>query len=184
MLQEGSLDVLAAAARSGSRESMASLYAAFRPMVVLRSRAELDQAVSDSAADAACVAVLTAVCDGSETYQPFLRVLYASTSIAIARAASDGFSGGSLPPPTTLPIVERDVLVLRLIVGLDTKATATSLARTTDEVSLDLHRALRRLRKLSSPNAIRKVLTVTREVGEGWHSGVCRGRSGGSPISD
>ncbi|XGU21966.1 hypothetical protein ACETU7_30160 [Rhodococcus sp. 3Y1] len=71
MLQEGSLDVLAAAARSGSRESMASLYAAFRPMVVLRCRAELDQAVSDSAADAACVAVLTAVCDGSETYQPF-----------------------------------------------------------------------------------------------------------------
>ena len=48
MLQEGSLDVLAAAARSGSRESMASLYAAFRPMVVLRCRAELDQAVSDS----------------------------------------------------------------------------------------------------------------------------------------
>ncbi len=161
MLQEGSLDVLAAAARRGSRESMASLYAAFRPMVVLRCRAELDQAVSDSAADAACVAVLTAVCDGSETYQPFLRVLYASTSIAIARAASDGFSGGSLPPPTTLPVVERDVLVLRLIVGLDTKATATSLARTTDEVSLDLHRALQRLRKLSSPNAIRESLVFT-----------------------
>ena len=49
----------------------------------------------------------------------------------------------------------------RLIVGLDTKATATSLARTTDEVSLDLHRALRRLRKLSSPNAIRESLVFT-----------------------
>ncbi|MDZ7914564.1 MAG: RNA polymerase subunit sigma [Rhodococcus sp. (in: high G+C Gram-positive bacteria)] len=161
MLQEGSLEVLVAAARSGSRESMTSLYAAFRPMVVLRCRAELDRAVSDSAADAACVAVLTAVCDGSETNQPFLRLLYARTSVAIARAASDGFSGGPLPPPTDLPVVERDVLVLRLIVGLDIKATATSLARTTDQVLLDLHRALQRLRKLSSPNAIREMLVST-----------------------
>ena len=134
MLQEGSLDVLAAAARSGSRESMASLYAAFRPMVVLRCRAELDQAVSDSAADAACVAVLTAVCDGSETYQPF------STRAVREykhRNCSGGIRRGSAVDRSrlrqTLPVVERDVLVLRLIVGLDTKATATSLARTTDE---------------------------------------------------
>ncbi|MFD6515044.1 RNA polymerase subunit sigma [Rhodococcus sp. NPDC060176] len=161
MLKEGSLDGLATAARSGNRESMASLLAAFRPMVVLRCRAELDRAVSDSAADAACVAVLTAVCDGSETNQPFLRLLYASTSVAIARAVSDGFAVGPLPPPTTLPVVERDVLVLRLIVGLDNEETAISLARTTDQVSLDLHRALQRLRKLPSPNAIREMLVST-----------------------
>ena len=34
----------------------------------------------------------------------------------------------------------------RLIVGLDSEATATSLARTTDQVSLDLHRAHNRTR--------------------------------------
>ncbi|MDI9959992.1 MULTISPECIES: RNA polymerase subunit sigma [unclassified Rhodococcus (in: high G+C Gram-positive bacteria)] len=159
MLQEGALEVLAAAARSGSNEAMANLYAAFRPMVVLRCRAELDRTVSDSAADASCLAVLEAVRDGSELNQPFLRLLYARTSVAIARAASNGFSGGPLPSPTALPVVERDVLVLRLIVGLGTEATATSLARTTDEVSLDLHRALQRLRKLPSANAIREILT-------------------------
>ncbi|UJC77210.1 RNA polymerase subunit sigma [Rhodococcus erythropolis] len=167
MLQEGALEVLAAAARSGSHEAMADLYAAFRPMVVLRCRAELDRTVSDSAADASCLAVLEAVRegsleavrDGSELNQPFLRLLYARTSVAIARAASDGFSGGPLASPTALPVVERDVLVLRLIVGLGTEATATSLARTTDEVSLDLHRALQRLRKLPSANAIREILT-------------------------
>ncbi|MDV6207191.1 RNA polymerase subunit sigma [Rhodococcus erythropolis] len=161
MLQEGSLEMLAAAARSGSHEAMTDLYAVFRPMVVLRCRAELDRAVSDSAADAACISVLTAVCGGSAANQPFLRLLYVSTSVAIARAASDRFSSGPLPPPTALPVVERDVLVLRLIVGLDSEATATSLARTTDQVSLDLHRALQRLRKLSSPNAIRETLVST-----------------------
>ena len=167
MLQESALEVLAAAARSGSHEAMADLYAAFRPMVVLRCRAELDRTVSDSAADASCLAVLEAVRegsleavrDGSELNQPFLRLLYARTSVAIARAAPDGFSGGPLPSPTALPVVERDVLVLRLIVGLGTEATATSLARTTDEVSLDLPRALQRLRKLPSANAIREILT-------------------------
>lgn len=161
MLQEGSLEMLAAAARSGSHEAMTDLYAVFRPMVVLRCRAELDRAVSDSAADAACISVLTAVRDGSAANQPFLRLLYVSTSVAIARAVSDRFSSGPLPPPTALPVVERDVLVLRLIVGLDSEATATSLARTTDQVSLDLHRALQRLRKLSSPNAIRETLVST-----------------------
>ncbi|MFA3898659.1 RNA polymerase subunit sigma [Rhodococcus qingshengii] len=167
MLQESALEVLAAAARSGSHEAMADLYAAFRPMVVLRCRAELDRTVSDSAADASCLAVLEAVRegsleavrDGSELNQPFLRLLYARTSVAIALAAPDGFSGGPLASPTALPVVERDVLVLRLIVGLGTEATATSLARTTDEVLLDLHRALQRLRKLPSANAIREILT-------------------------
>ncbi|MFC9840388.1 sigma factor-like helix-turn-helix DNA-binding protein [Rhodococcus sp. NPDC127530] len=123
----------------------ARLYAAIRPMVVRRCRAELAPRVADTVADAACASILKTLADSTPA-DPFLHVLYAATTQLIARSPVSDRRTAPSTCLAALPQPERDVLILRLIVGLDTDDTATALGRTPGEVLLDQHRALQTLR--------------------------------------
>lgn len=144
----GTFDRLAAAAGGGDREAMSRLHATVRPMVIRHCRAELDPAIADAVADGACSAVLHALADRTATGEPFLHLLNTMTSAAITRTVAAS-CGRRAPRPARLAVLctrERDVLILRLIVGLGTEDTATSLGRTPGDVLLDQHRALQALR--------------------------------------
>ncbi|OYD71888.1 hypothetical protein [Rhodococcus sp. OK302] len=142
--QHDSLDRLAAAARSGNAASMAGLYLAIRPMVVQRARAELDPAAVESVADAACCAVVNSVPDRSAPDEPLLHLVYSTTSRMIARTGAE--SRTRLPAGIdVLPEREREVLILRVIVGLDADDTAIALGNTRSQVLLAQYRALRTL---------------------------------------
>ncbi|MFC9555899.1 RNA polymerase subunit sigma [Rhodococcus sp. NPDC056960] len=145
-LQHDSLDSLAAAAARGNDAAMARLSAAVRPMVVRRCRAELAPGVADMVADVACTSVLRTLGGRTMPDEPFLRLVYATTTRLITRIPPSDRRGPASTGLAGLPTPERDVLTLRLIVGLDTEDTATSLGRTPGEVLLDQHRALQTLR--------------------------------------
>ncbi|MBA8964641.1 MULTISPECIES: RNA polymerase subunit sigma [Rhodococcus] len=143
-----SFDRLAAASRGGDRDAMSRLHAAIRPMAIRRCPAELDPAVADSVADGACSSVLHMLADRPAAGEPFLHLLNTMTSGMITRTVAAS-CGRRAPLPAGLEVLcarERDVLILRLIVGLGAEDTATSLGRTPGEVLLDQHRALRTLR--------------------------------------
>ncbi|MBC2638268.1 MULTISPECIES: RNA polymerase subunit sigma [unclassified Rhodococcus (in: high G+C Gram-positive bacteria)] len=146
-LQHDSLDSLAAAAAKGNDEAMARLSAAVRPMVVRRCRAELTPGVADMVADVAWTSVLRTLGGHTMPDEPFLRLVCATTTRLIARIPTSDRRDPASTGLAGLPTPERDVLTLRLILGLDIEDTATSLGRTPGEVLLDQHRALQTLRR-------------------------------------
>lgn len=125
---------------------MVRLSATVRPMVVRRCRAELAPGVADMVAEVACTSVLRALPNRTQSGEPFLHFLYTTTTHLIARIPIADRHGPASTCLAALPAPERDVLTLRLIVGLDTEDTATSLGRTPGEVLHDQHRALQTLR--------------------------------------
>lgn len=140
------LEALVSSAATGSRSAADELRAVIWPMVVCRCRAECDADTADAVARQACESLLTALAGRSRSDTPVLRVLYEATSRAIAHTGT-GVRAARMPHPlASLPAAEQDVLILRLIVGLDMEDTATSLARSPHTVRLDQHRALQRLR--------------------------------------
>jgi RNA polymerase sigma-70 factor (ECF subfamily) len=122
-LRLDTFDRLAAAAGGGDREAAVRLHAAIRPMVIRRCRAEVDPAVADSVADGACSSVLHALAERTAAGEPFLHLLTTMTSGAITRTVAAS-CGRRAPLPARLAVLcarEREVLILRLIVGLGTK---------------------------------------------------------------
>ncbi|TSD49052.1 RNA polymerase subunit sigma [Rhodococcus sp. KBS0724] len=144
------LDDLEAAARNGGAASQARLYCAIRPLAVRRARVELESDAAESVADAVCRSVVKsvpgrAVSDREAPDGSLVQLVHSTTRRLIDR--TDAQSRIGLPTEIeALPECLREVLIMRLIVGLDVDGTAVALGWTRTQVLLEQHRALATLR--------------------------------------
>ncbi|MDF3311391.1 sigma factor-like helix-turn-helix DNA-binding protein [Rhodococcus koreensis] len=148
----GALDTLAVTAATGDRDAARHLLDIVWPILVRRCRAELDITTADSVATAVSSTALRAFPHRRPPQQPLLRVLEATTNSMIDRTGAADPASRQPGPLAALPRPQREVLILRLVVGLSVDDTATSLGRTSAEVLLDQHRALRKLREIGIPH--------------------------------
>lgn len=135
------------ASLEGDPRAIERLLVTFRPIVARYCRARLGvaggtYASADRVAQEACLAVLSALPGYPAQSRPFLAFVYEITTAAVGRAAR------SRPdhPLDTLPPVQRDVVILRTLVGLSTEETAETVSMSPGGVRLAQHKALQVLR--------------------------------------
>jgi RNA polymerase sigma-70 factor, ECF subfamily len=123
--------------------------AGVRSFVVRYVRARLGRvggsfAVADDVARQVCAEVLEAL---PERGRPLLTFVYGIAVRAVARADRGGEAADRLGQLVrVLPAQQREVLVLRVIVGLTAADTAEALGSTPGAVRVAQHRAMSRLR--------------------------------------
>jgi RNA polymerase sigma-70 factor (ECF subfamily) len=138
-------------------------------------RQERSFASADGVAQEVCLAVLTALPGYERQGQPFLAFVYAIAARTVAGAdrtglnrstgwvpgaSSDVAQVGVAQPATSggesarmaallrvLPAKQREVMVLRVMVGLSVEDTAIAVGSKPDAVRVTQHRALTRLRR-------------------------------------
>jgi RNA polymerase sigma-70 factor, ECF subfamily len=139
-------------------------------------RQERSYASADDVAQEVCLAVLTALPSYRDQGRPFLAFVYGIAAHKVADAhrsaarnrsepvaefvdvpvVGDGpeqavvqgeLSGRMARLMSTLPPKQRDILVLRVVVGLSAEETADAVGSTPGAVRVAQHRALNRLRK-------------------------------------
>ncbi len=158
-----------AAALTGERAALQRLLATARPFVTRYCRARIGHdgrcdGTADGLAREVCRAVLGALPDYREQDGSFLTFVYRIAAVMIdAHQATRG------PAPTTdpngaLPPEQREILVLRALVGLSAVETAAILGCTDARVRLLQHRALNTVRASLQP--------------DGWHSSGKRSQTG------
>lgn len=156
-------------ASNGDRNALLKLVQQIRPLVVRYCRTrvgqqELNYDVADAVAQEVCVAVLAALPGFRDQGRPFLAFVYgiAAHKVAGARRAiarnrvkpvAQGQSGSEQTAVAelstllqTLPARQREIVVLRIVVGLSVEETAAAIGSTPGAVRVAQHRALRRLR--------------------------------------
>lgn len=131
----------------GDPRAIEPLLAAFRPLVVRYCRARLGGAdhsfaAADRVAQQACLAVLSALPGYADLGRPFLAFLFDLTAETVARVAVPRRDH----PLDELPASQRDIVILRTIVGLTTEETAEAVGMSPGGVRLAQHRALAALR--------------------------------------
>jgi len=139
------------AALEGEPRAITRLLAAFRPIVVRYCRARLansDRSHADEVAQEACLEVLSALPGYHDQARPFLAFVYDITAAAVTRTAGDRGSH----PLDALPATQRDIMILRTLVGLSTEETAEAVGMSPSGVRLAQHRALQRLRDSLGPD--------------------------------
>lgn len=133
----------------GDREALRELDGVVRPFVLRMCRAELGAAVGICEADQVAAQlvpiVIAAVLGDPGTVA--VRVAYTESVLGIERARRPAETVVPAGPFGGLPRHERDVLVLRMAVGLTVEQTAAALAGTVGEVLLDQHRAVAAVRR-------------------------------------
>jgi RNA polymerase sigma-70 factor (ECF subfamily) len=158
------------AAVGGDRPSVERLLAWVRPLVVRYCRARLGRqegsfASADDVAQVVCLAVLTALPGHRHQERPFVAFVYgiaaqkvaarsdrvARTPGADARPEQQAAQGG-LPVRMAsllgvLPARYREILVLRVAVGLSAEDTADAIGTTPGAVRILQHHALAMLRR-------------------------------------
>lgn len=120
---------------------------AFRPLVARYCRARLGNTgrtheAADRVAQQACLAVLTALPGYPDQGRPFLAFVFEHTAQTVARAVAEHRDH----PLDRLPATQRDVVILRTLVGLTTEETAEAVGMSPAGVRLAQHRALTTLR--------------------------------------
>jgi RNA polymerase sigma-70 factor (ECF subfamily) len=165
-------DELVALAQQGDREAVGLVLATVRPPVVRYCRSRLiGSALSaDDLAQEICLTILTTL----PRYRPgpFLPFVYGIAAHQVGRALRTAARRRSEPvadPPdtaapaegpeqhvladrldrmlATLPRKQREILLLRVVLGLSAEETATALRSTPGAVRVAQHRALTRLRR-------------------------------------
>ncbi|HEY7591831.1 MAG TPA: sigma factor-like helix-turn-helix DNA-binding protein [Actinophytocola sp.] len=142
------------AALGGDPRAVERLLAAFRPIVGRYCRARLGGdggtfLAADEIAQRACLSVLAALPRYPDQSRPFLAFVY-----DIAAATVDGVAGPRPGHPLDrLPAAQRDVVILRTVVGLSTEETAEAIGMSPAGVRLTQHRALARLRAVTKPES-------------------------------
>ncbi|GAB3579607.1 sigma-70 family RNA polymerase sigma factor [Amycolatopsis endophytica] len=130
---------LVTAAADGDAQAITDLVDALTPVLVRYCRARLGPA-GDDIAQEACVAILHALprLDGS-----FTALVYDLTAEKV-----DAAHVPEAPSPVmALPPGEREIVVLRVAVGLSAEETAEALGMPVAAVRVTQHRALDRLRR-------------------------------------
>lgn len=135
------------AALEGDPRAIERLLAALRPIVARYCRGRLGAAngghrAADQVAQEACLAVLSALPGYPTQGRPFLGFMHGIIAQTVARAA------GPRPahPLDSLPPTQRDVVILRTLVGLSTDETAEAVGLSPGGVRIAQHRALATLR--------------------------------------
>jgi RNA polymerase sigma-70 factor (ECF subfamily) len=173
-------ELVRAAATAGDRDAVARLLEVVRPNVVRYCRARLGPPAADDVAQEVCLAVLTGLPGYRFQGKPFLAFVYGIAShkvIDAHRAVSRGRSDPVADVPETaevgagpeqralhgelstqlralleeLPEKQREILVLRIVVGLSAEETAEIVGASPGAVRVAQHRALGRLRKNVPP---------------------------------
>lgn len=135
-------------ALEGDPRAIERLLATFRPLVARYCRARLGVAdrshvAADRTAQEACLAVLSALPRYPDQGRPFLAFVHEIATETVARAAV----ARSNHPLDSLPAAQRDVVILRTVVGLSTDETAEAVGMSPGGVRLTQHRALETLRR-------------------------------------
>jgi RNA polymerase sigma-70 factor (ECF subfamily) len=166
-----------AAALAGDHGAVAKLLAAIRPMIVRYCRARVHGSASaDDVAQEVCLAVLKALPSYRDQGRPFLAFVYGIASHKVAdahRAAARDRSEPTSDLPESadraagpeqqamdsdlsrrmarllevLPEKQREIVRLRVVVGLSAEETAEAVGSTPGAVRVAQHRALARLRR-------------------------------------
>ena len=169
-------DVLAASA--GDREAVARVLTTIRPLVVRYCRARLGRDMghgvnADDVAQEVCLAVLSSLpsyVGHSGSFLAFVYGISAHKVIDAYRLAPKSRSGGSAPDAADtanrvlfdlddssirqafdqLPEKYREILVLRLVMGLSAEDTAEIVGLTPGAVRVAQHRGLARMQRLGA----------------------------------
>nr|BFE49723.1 sigma-70 family RNA polymerase sigma factor [Saccharothrix mutabilis subsp. capreolus] len=164
------------AALAGDRRSVEQLLRVVRPAVLRYCRARLGTSAADDVAQEVCLAVLQALPRYRDQGRPFLAFVYGIAAHKVADAhrynarnrvdpvadVPDGPMPEAGPEALALrgelseemsrllallPAKQREILVLRVVVGLSAEETAEAVESTPGAVRVAQHRALTRLRK-------------------------------------
>ncbi|MCE7009987.1 RNA polymerase sigma factor ShbA [Kibdelosporangium philippinense] len=168
------LEALVSPAVAGDPEAVGRLLTTIRPLVVQYcrvriGRAEQSLARADDVAQEACLAVLTALPRYRSQGRPFLAFVYGITAHKVADAQrvrgrdqreSAPMSDAERDQTTAnidqmlsgLTPRQRDILILRIVIGLSAEETAEAVGSTPGAVRVAQHRALARLRKTTNLN--------------------------------
>ncbi|MGW6449626.1 sigma-70 family RNA polymerase sigma factor [Lentzea sp. NPDC055074] len=168
-------DVFAAVA--GDRRAVERVLASIRPLVVRYCRARVGSlALADDVVQDVCLAVLTALPSYRYQGRPFLAFVYGIAAHKVADTFRTAARNRSEPVPevpdvveaepgpeqrmmqgelsdrlaalmSVLPEKQREILLLRVVVGLSAEETAEAVGSTAGAVRVAQHRALSRLRK-------------------------------------
>ncbi|WP_116102105.1 sigma factor-like helix-turn-helix DNA-binding protein [Amycolatopsis thermalba] len=133
---------LVASAAGGDPGAIRELVAAVTPGAVRYCRARLRHG-ADEVAHEACLAILHALPGWAG---PFPALVYELTAQTVAGARAPEADS----PVLALPGVEREIMLLRVAAGLSAEETASALRLSANQVRLVQHRALNRLRGISS----------------------------------
>jgi RNA polymerase sigma-70 factor (ECF subfamily) len=188
---DGVPDELVRRAMAGDSQAVGAVIAAIRPMIERYCRARLgrldrsDLVVGDIVQEV-CLAVLTALPGHRRHGRPFLAFVYGIASQKVVeayRAANtrnrpgpvadvpyrvDAIDGLQLPDRLArllgaLPEKQREILVLRVVVGLSAEETAEVVGATPGAVRVAQHRALSRLRVTNTPDVIELLTELDEE---------------------
>ncbi|MGZ3143122.1 sigma-70 family RNA polymerase sigma factor [Lentzea chajnantorensis] len=177
MGRQETADEHVAGALAGDRGAVAKLLEAIRPMIVRYCRSRVRGTTSaDDVAQEVCLAVLTSLPSYRDQGRPFLAFVYGIASHKVAdahRAAARNRSEPTSDLPESadraagpeqravdgdlsrrmarllevLPDKQREIVRLRVVVGLSAEETAEAVGSTPGAVRVAQHRALARLRK-------------------------------------
>ncbi|MFC8043427.1 sigma factor [Nocardia sp. NPDC057353] len=139
------LDRTVDAAAAGDGAALRRLLDRVRPLVTRYCRARLEAGAADTVATGVCAELLTALPRFRESGGSFLAFAYRMTSRAVADAVRRR-GARSQEPLANLPEKQREVLVLRLVLGLSADQTASALHTTTGAIRVTQHEALDALR--------------------------------------
>lgn len=135
------------AAQCGDRRAVRDVLDSVRPAVVryCRARVSGSRGRADELVDRVCSAVLAALPGYRPDDEHFTAFVYRIAAHAVTTAAVPAESlGGS--PVDGLPVRHREILILRLVVGLSVEETACALGCTAAAIRLGQHLAVTELR--------------------------------------
>jgi RNA polymerase sigma-70 factor (ECF subfamily) len=141
-------------ALAGEPGAIERLLAAIRPFVVHYCRARIGRvgqsfAAADNLAQQVCMAVLTRLPAFPAGGRPFLAFVYAIAADRADQASQGGVAGARLHGLlSVLPAPQREVVLLRMAVGLTTEETAEATGASPSTVRLTQHRALAKVRRV------------------------------------
>jgi RNA polymerase sigma-70 factor (ECF subfamily) len=140
-------------ALEGDHRAVQRLLVAIRPLVAKYCRARIGGnggtfRMADEIAQRACLAVLGELPRYREQSRPFLAFVYGITAGVV-----DGAGVANHHPLDRLPAAQRDVVILRTVVGLSTEETAEAVSMSPSGVRLAQHKALEALRETMRPES-------------------------------
>jgi RNA polymerase sigma-70 factor (ECF subfamily) len=141
----------------GDRSAVEELLAVVRPLVVRYCRAWVGRvdgvfSVADEVARGVCLAVFGGLTGYRVRESSFLAFVFGLAAEARRNRAAGGEDVDGLPAPlvAALPAGQREILVLRVVVGFSAEETADALGMTPGAVRVGQHRALTELRRAGS----------------------------------
>ncbi len=160
-------DSVLTAAQAGGEWAFAALYRDLNPRLLRYFGAQSSSMAEDLAAERAMVAAATAALQAGPTIQPApsrrksrlgkaltAKVVAVAATVVLGATAALSAQQASAAIVACLPPDQADVVLLRLVAGLDVDQVARILGKQQGTVRVLQHRALRRLGEIFSQEAL------------------------------